>query len=345
MTGGDPILDIRGLATEFHTSRGPVRAVDGIDLSVGPGETVALVGESGCGKTTTAFSVLRLIPRHRGRVVAGEIRFDRLDLATLDERSLRRIRGNRIAMIFQDPASALNPLMTVGAQIAEAVRLHRGLGRAAARAETEALLRAVRIPEPRRRLDEFPHQLSGGMRQRVMIALALSCRPRLLIADEPTTALDVTVQAQILALIEELKQEFGMSVLLITHDLAVVAEVADRVAVMYAGRKVEEAPVSRLFAAPRHPYTRALLASIPDPDADTGGGAAAQPLPEIPGRVQPAGSRIEGCAFAERCAIAADICRQAAPPEALSGDGAAVFCHHAAPEDAGQIAAAVEGRL
>src|SRR6266478_1233901 len=259
----EPILDITDLRTWFFTRDGVVRAVDGVSFHVIPGETLAIVGESGCGKSVTALSVLRLVPSPPGRIVSGSIRFAGRDLRGLSEAEMRDVRGNDISMIFQEPMTSLNPLLTIGHQIAETLTLHQGLDRRGALAKAVDMLRLVHIPEAERRIGEYPHQLSGGMRQRVMIAMALACNPKLLIADEPTTALDVTIQAQILDLMRELKQKIDAAIVLITHDLGVVAEMAQRVVVMYAGKKVEEAPVAALFARPRHPYTRGLLDSIP----------------------------------------------------------------------------------
>ena len=264
---------------------------------------------SGCGKSVTALSILRLLPPRIGRIVAGTVHFDGQNLATLDEESLRAIRGDRIAMIFQEPMTSLNPVHTVGAQIAEVVQIHRGANRAAARARALEMFDLVKIPDAARRLDDYPHQFSGGMRQRVMIAMALACNPRLLIADEPTTALDVTIQAQVLSLLLELKTKTGAAVILITHDLGIVAETCQRVIVMYAGRKVEEAPVLELFDRPAHPYTRGLLASI----ARRHGGIRAKRLQEIPGIVPSLKEPITGCAFAPRCGFAIDRCRMEAP--------------------------------
>jgi peptide/nickel transport system ATP-binding protein len=281
-----------------------------------PGEVLGVVGESGCGKSVTALSTMRLIPERSGRIVRGAIRFDGRDLTTLDESQMRHIRGNRIAMVFQEPMTSLNPVHTVGQQIAEAVRIHQGLARAEARARAVEMLERVRIPDAARRVDSYPHEFSGGMRQRVMIAMALSCEPRLLIADEPTTALDVTIQAQILRLILELQQRSGTAVLLITHDLGVIAETAQRVVVMYAGRKVEQAAVQPLFERPLHPYTRGLMASIPRGRQ----GVRQQRLAEIPGIVPslrepaPGQAPVQGCAFAARCAFVAERCRAEAPP-------------------------------
>jgi len=296
------LLDVRNLRTSFFAPEGEARAVDGVSFSVAAGRTLGLVGESGCGKTMTALSLLRLTPP-AARIVSGSILFDGRDLLTLSDTEMRRIRGNAIAMIFQEPMSSLNPVFTVGNQIAEAVRLHQGLGRRAAREKAIEMLKLVEIPEAERRVDEYPHQLSGGMRQRVMIAMALSCHPRVLIADEPTTALDVTIQAQILDLLAGLQQRLGMAMILVTHDLGIVAERADDVAIMYAGRIVEHAPVGAIFAHPMHPYTRGLLRSIPKV-----GAAKARRLEAIPGVVPDLLQLPSGCHFHERCARAISRC-------------------------------------
>jgi len=318
------LLDIDDLSVAFRTLQGEVRAVDRFSLSVGPGETVAIVGESGCGKSTTALAILRLIPSPPGRIAGGAVRFRGTDLATLDDDALRAIRGNRIAMIFQDPMVALNPVHTVARQIAESVILHKGVSARAARARALELLRLVGIPAPERRLDQFPHNLSGGMRQRVMIAVALACEPELIIADEPTTAVDVTVQAQILALIRALQRRLGMAMLLITHDLGVVAETADRLVVMYAGRKVEEGPVAEVFRDPRHPYTQGLLAAA---RYDRAGGRR---LREIPGQVPNLLDDPGGCRFAPRCARVIAGCRAEVPALVSLSAGRAAACLRAA---------------
>jgi len=320
----DPLLDIRGLVTEFTTESGRIRAVAGLDLRVDAGQTVALVGESGSGKSVTSLSVMRLIRAPRGRIAAGAIRFrcrDGVvrDLAALDETSMSAIRGNEISMIFQEPMTSLNPAHSVGHQIAEAVRLHRKVDRAAAWRRAVEMLSLVEIPEARRRAESYPHQLSGGTRQRVMIAMALACRPALLIADEPTTALDVTVQAQILELMRRLQREIGMGILFITHNLGLVAEIADRVEVMYGGRVVEQADVDSLFAAPRHPYTQGLLASLPVVDHALRRQEGRQRLKAIPGSVVDPRRPPPGCAFAPRCDLALEACRAAVPAmEAIS---------------------------
>jgi len=321
-----PVLEIEGLRTHFVTREATVRAVDGVSFTVEAGETLAVVGESGCGKSVTALSVLRLLPSPPARVAGGTIRFRGRDLLALSEPEMRRVRGNEIAMIFQEPMTSLNPVLTVGLQIAEPLIEHRGLGRAAAAARAIELLRLVNIPEPERRARQYPHELSGGMRQRVMIAMALACEPALLIADEPTTALDVTIQAQILDLLRDLRRKVGAAIVLITHDLGIVAEMAQRVVVMYAGRKVEEAPVEALFAIPRHPYTRGLLGSVPRLRSSLGAHAQ-QRLAEIPGLVPSLREEIVGCPFAPRCRFATDRCQAAAPPLEAPDAGAAAQGH------------------
>jgi oligopeptide/dipeptide ABC transporter ATP-binding protein len=313
------LLKIENLATYFYTDDGVAKAVDGVSLSIAPGETLGLVGESGCGKSVTALSIMRLIS-HPGRITGGSILFNGRDLTKLSENEMRKIRGNEIAMIFQEPMTSLNPVYTVGDQIAEAIVLHRGKSRAEAKAMAVELLRKVGIPLPERRVNEYPHQMSGGMRQRVMIAMALSCNPKLLIADEPTTALDVTIQAQILELMKELRDDFGMAILIITHDLGVVAEMADRVAVMYAGRVVEEAPVRDIFRRPLHPYTEGLLRSIPRLDQERGR------LHVIQGVVPSLLHMPEGCRFAPRCPYAEERCRQTEPELLPAEDQRLVRC-------------------
>jgi peptide/nickel transport system ATP-binding protein len=320
-----PLLVIEDLRTYFFTRDGIVRAVDGVSLSVGPGETLGVVGESGCGKSVTSLSILRLIPNPPGRIVSGAIRFEGRDLLALPEAEMRRIRGNEISMIFQEPMTSLNPVLTVSRQICETLILHQGLDAKAAAERAVAMLRLVKIPEPERRAEQYPHEMSGGMRQRVMIAMALACNPKLLIADEPTTALDVTIQAQILDLMRELKQKIGAAIILITHDLGVVAEMAQRVIVMYAGRKVEEAPVKELFRRPRHPYTVGLLHSVPHLGA-TRGRTEAPRLAEIPGMVPSLREAIVGCAFAPRCPFATDRCRRESPGLEIKADGHRVAC-------------------
>jgi len=309
------LLEVENLGTWFYTRQGIVKAVDSVDFGVASGETLAIVGESGCGKSMTALSLMRLIPDPPGRIVSGTIKLGGKDLLKLSEEEMRKVRGNDISMIFQEPMTSLNPVMTIGKQISEALILHRDLDKKAAYKRAIEMLDLVKIPEPQQRAREYPHQLSGGMRQRAMIAMALACNPKVLIADEPTTALDVTIQAQILELILELQREFGAAVILITHDLGVVAETARRVIVMYAGRKVEEASVGELFAHPLHPYTRGLLASIPRLDLLRGEAQADNGrLQEIPGIVPPLFALPEGCAFAPRCPRADDKCRVDRPP-------------------------------
>jgi peptide/nickel transport system ATP-binding protein len=325
------ILEVCDLHTQFNTLDGVVRAVDGVSFSLERGETLGIVGESGCGKSVTALSILRLIPNETGRIARGSIRFDGQELTTLGEEAMKRLRGHRISMIFQEPMTSLNPVLTVGTQIAENVVRHLGLSWRAARERTREMLDLVRIADPARRLDEYPHQLSGGMRQRVMIAMALSCDPQVLIADEPTTALDVTIQAQILDLMLELKDKTGTAIVLITHDLGVVAETADRVVVMYAGRKVEEAPVEALFDHPLHPYTRGLMRAIPRLDVETDAAARRPRLQEIAGMVPILTRPMVGCAFAARCELATDRCRGQAPPFIDAGGGHTVACWEAKP--------------
>ncbi len=311
---GELLLDVQNLHTRFDTLSGPARAVDGVSYQVRTGRTLGVVGESGCGKSVTALSIMRLLQtppaQIRGRVLLrGE------DLLTLPEKAMRAVRGNRISMIFQEPMTSLNPVLTVGRQIAESVQLHQKASRADALARAVDMLRLVQMPEPERRAREYPHQLSGGMRQRVMIAMALACNPEVLIADEPTTALDVTIQAQILDLIRRLQDELGMGVVLITHDLGVVAETCHRVVVMYAGRTVEEADVAELFDRPLHPYTRALMGSMPSMNTRSAR------LADIPGLVPSPLERRPGCAFADRCGFANDRCRRERPVLTRQGVG------------------------
>jgi len=330
----ETILDIADLRTWFFTRDGVVHAVDGVSFHVFPGETLAIVGESGCGKSVTALSVLRLIPSPPGRIVSGAIRFAGRDLLDLSEAEMRQVRGNEISMIFQEPMTSLNPVLTIGRQIAETLTLHQGLDHKAALNRAVDMLRLVHIPEARRRIGEYPHQMSGGMRQRVMIAMALACNPKLLIADEPTTALDVTIQAQILDLMRELKQKIDAAIVLITHDLGVVAEMAQRVVVMYAGRKVEEAPVGNLFRRPLHPYTKGLLASVPRLGASLDHERAPR-LAEIAGTVPSLKDPIPGCPFEARCAFATDICRREMPAFDEKEPGHFAACFHS-----NQVAAA-----
>jgi peptide/nickel transport system ATP-binding protein len=308
------LLDVADLRTYFYLRHGILKAVDGVSFQLKPHETLAIVGESGCGKSMTALSLMRLIPEPPGKIVSGSVRLAGRDLVALDEPAMRNVRGKDISMIFQEPMTSLNPVMTVGNQIAEALLLHEGLSRHDALKRAVEILKLVRIPEAEQRLKEYPHQLSGGMRQRVMIAMALACNPKVLIADEPTTALDVTIQAQILDIILDLQKKLGTAVILITHDLGVVAETAQRVIVMYAGKKVEEAPVGELFARPLHPYTHGLMASIPRLDLMRGAGdTTKQRLQEIKGIVPPLTNLPPGCPFAPRCPHAIDICRREMP--------------------------------
>lgn len=325
-----PLLEVDGLKTHFFTRDGVVRAVDGVSFSVAPGETLAVVGESGCGKSVTSLSILRLIASPPGRIVVGRVLFEGRDLLLLTEEEMRAVRGDAISMIFQEPMTSLNPALTVGRQIAESLVLHRGLSQRDAMAKAVAMLRKVRMPEPERRVRQYPHELSGGMRQRVMIAMALACGPRLLIADEPTTALDVTIQAQILELMRELARETGASIILITHDLGVVAEMAQRVVVMYAGRKVEEAPVGELFARPRHPYTRGLLGSMPHL-GDSVRNDRSKRLVEIPGMVPSLKEEHPGCLFAPRCPNAIARCTQEMPSFTAYGPGHWAACWNPVP--------------
>ena len=325
---GDCVLEVQDLQTYFYTRAGLVKAVDGVSFSLRRGEMLAIVGESGCGKSVTALSLMRLVADPPGRIVGGAVRLAGLDLVGLDEAAMRLVRGKEISMIFQEPMTSLNPVMTIGRQIAEAIMLHEAASRRVALARTVEMLQLVGIPEPRQRVKEYPHQLSGGMRQRAMIAMALACNPKVLIADEPTSALDVTIQAQILDLIVKLRTELGTAVILITHDLGVVAETAERVIVMYAGRKVEEAPVDELFAHPMHPYTRGLMNSIPRLSLMRRERVRAERLQEIPGIVPALSNLPPGCIFAPRCAFASDICRRDYPAyEAKRSDHWAACWH------------------
>ena len=318
-----PLLDIRGLKTHFATDDGMVRAVDGVDLSIGHGETVCVVGESGCGKTVTALSVLKLIAMPPGRIVDGEILWRGRDLVPLNADQINRVRAKEIAIVFQEPMTSLNPVYTIGDQISEVIELHQGLSRRAALDRAIEMLSLVQIPNPQRRINDYPHHFSGGMRQRVMIAMALSCDPKLLIADEPTTALDVTIQAQILDLLQDMKSRLSMSIMLITHAMGVVAEVAQRVAVMYAGKVVEEAAVDRLFANPRHPYTQGLIRSIPRIDLTA---QRKRRLETIAGVVPKLIDPPQGCRFAPRCPFAVDECRRAQPELREIEPGRKVAC-------------------
>lgn len=318
-----PLIQVSDLVVEFSTEDGMVRAVDGVSFDVYPNETVGIVGESGCGKTVTGLSLLRLIPSPPGRIVSGQIKFLGQDLVELSDAEMRKIRGHDISMIFQEPMTALNPVFTIGNQMIDVLKRHRGLTRQQARTAAIDMLDKVGIPAPADRIDEYPHQLSGGMRQRVMIAMALSCDPKLLIADEPTTALDVTTQAQVLEQINRLQEEFHMAVILITHDLGVVAETCGRAIVMYCGQVVENTPIEQLFASPRHPYTGGLLNSIPKVRGDR-----PAELPIIPGRVPDLLHLPRGCRFADRCNRVAQKCHESIPPLSWSADRkASVACY------------------
>jgi peptide/nickel transport system ATP-binding protein len=325
------LLEVDSLQTHFRTPDGINRAVDGVSFHVEAGETLAIVGESGCGKSVTAMSILRLIPEPPGKI-AGAIRFNGRNLLEASDREMRDIRGNEISMIFQEPMTSLNPVLTVGRQIGETLRLHQGLSKQQAEDRAVEMLNLVGIPEAKRRVREYPHQLSGGMRQRVMIAIALACNPKLLIADEPTTALDVTIQAQILDLMRDLKHRVGAAIVLITHDLGVVAEVAERVVVMYAGKKVEEAAVGPLFRTPRHPYTQGLLGSVPKLGSSLTG--EEERLAEIPGLVPSLKQKIPGCVFASRCPKATELCIAVAPALETKAPGHIAACHYAPREEA-----------
>ena len=323
------VIEIKGLQTYLFTRSGAIKAVDDVSFSLRRRETLAVVGESGCGKSMTALSIMRLVPNPPGKIVGGTITLDGKDLLQLEESEMRDIRGNEISMIFQEPMTSLNPVLTIGHQIAEALRLHQDLSKSAANKKAVEMLRLVKIPEAAQRAREYPHQLSGGMRQRAMIAMALACNPRVLIADEPTTALDVTIQAQILDLILELQKELGTAIILITHNLGVVAETAQRVIVMYAGKKVEEAEVDNLFGQPLHPYTHGLLASIPRLEIMGGRTAnSVQRLKEIPGMVPALNNLPPGCTFAPRCAFADDQCRAQFPPYEQKRPGHWAACWH-----------------
>jgi oligopeptide/dipeptide ABC transporter ATP-binding protein len=316
------LLQVQNLQTSFFTPEGEVRAVDGVSFEIGEGKTLGLVGESGCGKSVTSLSIMRLISSPPGQIVGGEIYYRGRDLLKLNKEEMRKIRGNEISMIFQEPMTSLNPVFTIGNQIGEAIQLHQGLGKRETRAKTIEMLRLVKIADPESRVDSYPHQLSGGMRQRVMIAMALSCNPNLLVADEPTTALDVTIQAQILELIKELQQRMGMALLLITHDLGVVAERADEVAIMYAGKIVERGSAEAIFARPLHPYTVGLLNSLPGT-----GGKKKKRLDAIPGVVPSPLDLPSGCRFRDRCPKATGICAEAEPLLAEKEQGHPVACY------------------
>ncbi|MDW9509342.1 ABC transporter ATP-binding protein [Sinorhizobium meliloti] len=320
----DVLLDVRDLETHFFGEESVTHALGGISFQVKKGETLGVVGESGCGKSVTALSIMRLLPKHSARTIGGEVLFHGRNLLNLPEREMRKIRGDKIAMIFQDPMTSLNPVYTVGRQIAEAIEIHTSAPRSDALVKAIDVLRLVRIADPERRVNNYPHEMSGGMRQRAMIAMALSCSPELLIADEPTTALDVTIQAQILRLIVDLKERMGTAVMFITHDLGVVAETCQRVIVMYAGRIVEQATVTDLFARPMHPYTKALMRSVPDRRR-----GKERRLPEISGIVPSLREPTVGCSFAPRCPFATDVCWEQRPAIKEYGADHAAACWHA----------------
>jgi oligopeptide/dipeptide ABC transporter ATP-binding protein len=324
-----PLLEIDNLQTHFFTAAGVVKAVDGVSYEVCAGEVLGVVGESGCGKSVTALSILRLVADPPGRIIGGAIRFEGTNLLELSEGEMEAVRGNDISMIFQEPMTSLNPLMTIGRQISEAIALHQGLAPRDAMDRATEMLRRVHIPEPELRVHAYPHQLSGGMRQRAMIGMALSCNPKLLIADEPTTALDVTIQAQILDLMRELRETSGTAIVLITHDMGVVAENADRVVVMYAGRKVEEASADDLFERPGHPYTKGLLGSLPNLEVAAHIDVRRARLNEIKGMVPSLANLPQGCSFAPRCGFATAQCRAEYPPLVANRPGHWVACWHA----------------
>ena len=321
---GAPLLEVESLEVEFSTRQGVARVLDGIALSLEPGRTLGIVGESGCGKSMTALSIMRLVPVPPGRIGAGSVRLNGEDLLQVTEKRMREVRGKDISMIFQEPMTSLNPVYSIGDQIAETVRLHEGLGRRASLDRAVEMLKAVHIPAAERRVREFPHQMSGGMRQRVMIAMALACRPSVLIADEPTTALDVTVQAQVFDLLKELQEKTGTAIILISHDMGVIAEMADRVMVMYAGRIVEEASTDEILENPKHPYTQGLIACVPHLEEEPPLERAT--LTEIPGVVPALTELGSGCSYAPRCAYAADRCRRKAPEPLEVGEEHRVAC-------------------
>jgi peptide/nickel transport system ATP-binding protein len=323
-----PLLSVENLRVHFATRNGVVRAVDGLSFDISAGETLAIVGESGCGKSVTSLSILRLLDEPPAKL-AGDIVFEGRSLIDLDEAEMRKIRGNQISMVFQEPMTSLNPLLTIGHQLSEPIVLHQGLRHAEARARAVEMLSLVGIASPERRMREYPHQLSGGMRQRVMIAIAIACNPKILVADEPTTALDVTIQAQILDLMRGLQARIGAAIILITHDLGVVAEMAQRVVVMYAGRKVEDASVEEIFENPRHPYTRGLLGAIPQLGSSADESTAQQRLTEIPGAVPSLIAPHTGCPFAGRCPVVREVCRRIAPALREVGARHVSACHFA----------------
>lgn len=325
----DPVLEVRHLTTEFVLPEGNGKAVDDLSFKILKGETLGIVGESGCGKSMTALSILNLIPRPPGIISAGEIIFEERDLLSLSDRQMREVRGREISMIFQEPMTSLNPVLTIGYQIREVLTKHLGLTKSQAKDRVIELINLVRIPEAAQRAAQYPHQLSGGMRQRAMIAMALCCEPKILIADEPTTALDVTIQAQVLELIRKLRDELSTAILLITHDLGVIAENADRVIVMYAGKKIEEASIAELFNDPLHPYTKGLLKSVPSFDNKLGNENQSQSqtrLEEIPGIVPPLADKPRGCSFAPRCSLSTEKCRESSPSLKQKGQNHTVAC-------------------
>lgn len=322
----EPILQVKNLKTYFYTSEGVAKAVDGISYVVHQGETLGLVGESGCGKTVSALSILRLIQEPPGKIVDGEIIFEEKDLIKLSPEEIRRIRGNKISMIFQEPMTALNPVFTIGDQISEVYKVHKGMGRKESLERAVEMLKVVGIPAPKKTAYQYPHQLSGGMRQRAMIAMALACNPKILIADEPTTALDVTIQAQILDLMIKLKEEFGSAVILITHDLGIIADTAKNVVILYAGKVVETADVKTIFSNPLHPYTQGLLRSVPRVDKAAENHKVKRRLQEIPGIVPSLYNLPKGCYFHPRCPKAMDICREKEPEMKTAGDGHSASC-------------------
>ena len=315
-----PFIEVKNLVTSFRTDAGTIKAVDDLSFTIGKGQTVGLVGESGCGKSVSALSIMRLVQTPPGKLESGQILMDGRNLLTLPEAEMRKVRGNKISMIFQEPMTSLNPVFTIGDQVGEVFRIHRGMNRQEARLKAIEMLKLVRIPAPEKRVDDYPHQLSGGMRQRVMIAMALACRPELLIADEPTTALDVTIQAQILDLMRQLQKELNMAILLITHDLGVVSEVCNHVIVMYAGKVAEEAPVREIFKEPKHPYTEGLLRSIPKL------GHKVHRLPTIEGMVPHLAKLPVGCRFQDRCPHVFDKCRREEPPLIKVGEDHTAAC-------------------
>jgi peptide/nickel transport system ATP-binding protein len=326
MTEKNPILEIKGLCVDFLVQKGKVRVLNHLNLHLDPGEALGIVGESGCGKSMTALSIMRLVPSPHGKIPRGQVLLRGTDILNLEEKQMRDIRGNEISMIFQEPMTSLNPVFTVGNQVAENIRRHQSASKTEAREKTIEMLRSVGIPAPEERFSQYPHELSGGMRQRVMIAMALSCQPSILIADEPTTALDVTIQAQIFDLLKEIQRKINTAIILITHDMGVIAEFAERVIVMYAGRKVEEGPVREIITKPRHPYTIGLIRCVPflkiNPDT------VREALNEIPGIVPDLSQIGQGCPFEPRCDYSSELCRKEFPPDTPVGPGHEVSCWH-----------------